>query len=58
MAEVKETDIKGGIMSLCESESVELKEAYTPEVKKEVVAFANTNGRTIYIYIQDNGGIF
>ena len=57
VVEVKETDIKGGIMSLYESESVELKEVYTPEVKKEVVAFANTNGGTIYIGVQDNGGI-
>ena len=39
-------------MSLYESESVELKEVYTPEVKKEVVAFANTNGGTIYIGVQ------
>ena len=57
VVEVKETDIKGGIMSLYESESVELKEVYTPELKKEVVAFANTNGGTIYIGVQDNGGI-
>ena len=55
---MKETDIKGGIMSLYESESVELKEVYTPELKKEVVAFANTNGGTIYIGVQDNGVIF
>ncbi|CBH20933.1 protein of unknown function [Acetoanaerobium sticklandii] len=58
MAEVKETDRKSGIMSLYESESVELNEAYTQEVKKEVVAFANTNGGKIYIGVQDNGVIF
>lgn len=58
VAEVKETDRKSGIMSLYENESVELKEVYTPEVKKEVVAFANTNGGTIYIGVQDNGVIF
>ncbi|WP_313567960.1 ATP-binding protein [Acetoanaerobium noterae] len=57
VVEVKETDIKSGIMSLSESESIELKEVYTPEVKKEVVTFANTNGGTIYIGVQDNGGI-
>lgn len=55
MVEVKETDIKSGIMSLSESESVELKEVYTPKVKKEVMAFANTNGGKIYIGVQDNG---
>lgn len=58
VAEVKETDRKSGIMSLYESESVELNEAYTQEVKKEVVAFANTNGGKIYIGVQDNGVIF
>jgi ATP-dependent DNA helicase RecG len=44
-------------MSIYESENIELKEVYTPELKKEVVAFANTNGGTIYIGIQDNGEI-
>ncbi|MBS7528590.1 putative DNA binding domain-containing protein [Fusibacter paucivorans] len=44
-------------MDIYESESIELKEVYTPEVKKEVVAFANKNGGTIYIGIKDNGKI-
>lgn len=44
-------------MSMYESERIELKEVYTPEVKKEVVAFANTNGGTIYVGVQDNGEI-
>ena len=57
MTEVIETDIKGGIMIMYEGESIELKEVYTLELKKEVVAFANTNGGTIYIGIQDNGEI-
>ncbi len=57
MVELIETDIKGDIMKLYESENVELKEIYTPDLKKEVVAFANTNGGTIYIGIQDNGHI-
>lgn len=52
-----ETDRKGDDMSIYESENIELKEVYTPELKKEVVAFANTNGGTIYIGIQDNGEI-
>jgi len=54
---VIETDIRGGIMKLYESETVELKEIYTPDFKKEIVAFANTNGGTIYIGVQDNGEI-
>lgn len=57
MVEVIETDIKGDNMSMFESENIELKEVYTPELKKEVVAFANTNGGTIYIGVQNNGEI-
>lgn len=44
-------------MILYESESVELKGIYTPDLKKEILAFANTNGGTIYIGVQDNGEI-
>jgi len=44
-------------MRLCESETVELKVDYTPEIKKEIVAFANSNGGIIYIGMQDNGEI-
>lgn len=44
-------------MKLCESEAVELKEIYTPDLKKEIIAFANTNGGTIYIGVQNNGEI-
>jgi ATP-dependent DNA helicase RecG len=35
-------------MELYESEAVEMKEIYTPELKKEILAFANTNGGMIY----------
>ena len=44
-------------MILYESETVELKELYTSDLKKEIVAFANTNGGTIYIGVQDSGEI-
>lgn len=44
-------------MTLYESETVELKEIYTTDLKKEMVAFANTNGGTLYIGVQDNGEI-
>jgi ATP-dependent DNA helicase RecG len=57
VAEVIETDIKGDIMRMYESETIELKEVYTSDLKKEVVAFANTNGGTIYIGVQDDGEI-
>jgi len=38
-----------------ESESVELKEILKEDISKEVVAFANTEGGTIYIGIDDKG---
>lgn len=44
-------------MNLYEDEIVELKEIYTPDLKKEVVAFVNTNGGAIYIGVRDNGEI-
>lgn len=44
-------------MRLYENETVELKEIYTPDLKKEIVAFANTNGGIIYIGVHDSGEI-
>lgn len=44
-------------MRFHESEKIELKESYTPGIKKEIVAFANTNGGTIYIGVDDSGEI-
>jgi len=44
-------------MNLFESEVVELKEVYTSDLKKEIVAFANTKGGTIYIGVADSGEI-
>lgn len=41
-------------MKLYERETFELKEIYTPDLKKEIVAFANTNGGTIYIGVWDS----
>ena len=40
---------------LYESESVELKEVLKEDITKEVVAFANTEGGTIFIGIDDKG---
>lgn len=44
-------------MKLYESETVELKEIYTQELKKEIIAFVNTSGGTIYIGVDDDGEI-
>ncbi len=40
-----------------ENEYVELKSELTKEIKKEIVAFANTKGGTIYIGVNDDGTI-
>jgi ATP-dependent DNA helicase RecG len=38
-----------------ENSRTEFKEIYVPEIKKEVVAFANTDGGIIYIGVNDDG---
>lgn len=40
-----------------ESEVVELKETVTDDIKKEIVAFANSDGGTLYIGIRDDGTV-
>ena len=40
-----------------ESEHVEYKEQMVDDIYKEVIAFANTDGGTIYIGIDDNGNV-
>lgn len=44
-------------MSYQESETIELKEIVTDDLKKEIIAFANTKGGHIYIGIQDDSTI-
>lgn len=44
-------------MKLKESETVELKAMVTSDLCKEVIAFANTSGGTIYIGIADDGAV-
>ncbi len=40
-----------------ENELVELKSELTKDIKKEIIAFANTKGGTIYIGVNDDGSI-
>ncbi len=42
-------------MKLTENMTTEFKREYTEDIKKTVVAFANTNGGKIYIGIEDDG---
>lgn len=44
-------------MVFSESESVELKATLVDDICKEVIAFANTNGGTLYIGVADNGDV-
>lgn len=38
-----------------ESETVELKEVFVDDIKKEIIAFTNCNGDKLYIGVQDDG---
>jgi len=42
---------------MTEGKTVELKREYTENIKKTVIAFANTDGGTVYIGIEDDGTI-
>lgn len=44
-------------MLFVEKEVTELKSKYTDNIKKEIIAFANTREVTIYIGINDDGGV-
>lgn len=40
-----------------ESKTIEFKREFTDDIKKAVVAFANTDGGTVYIGVQDDGTV-
>jgi len=44
-------------MKFTEGQTIELKREYTDDIKKSVVAFANTNDGAIYLGIEDSGNI-
>ena len=44
-------------MSYQESETVELKSAVVDDIKKEIIAFANSDGGKLYIGVRDNGEV-
>lgn len=44
-------------MKLIENSSTEFKREYTEDIKKSIIAFANTNGGTIYIGIENDGSV-
>ena len=44
-------------MIFTETEKTELKQKLTDSIPKEIVAFLNTDGGTIYIGVNDNGSV-
>lgn len=44
-------------MSYQESETVELKSVIVDDIKKEIIAFANSDGGTLYIGVRDDGTV-
>lgn len=44
-------------MTFQESETVELKEIVTDDIKKEIIAFANSEGGIIYVGVADDGSV-
>ena len=50
--------IEGGcLMRYQESETVELKQDFSENIRKEIIAFANSRGGKIYIGVLDNGEV-
>jgi len=45
------------MMDFKETSTLELKQQITPDLKKEIIAFANTNGGLIYVGIADDGTV-
>ena len=44
-------------MRFQETETVELKSVVMDDIKKEIIAFANCNGGTVYVGVADNGAV-
>lgn len=44
-------------MEFMESDTIELKSELIPDICREVIAFANSHGGTIYIGVQDDGSV-
>ena len=48
---------KERIMANRENVDVEYKRTYVQELRKDIIAFANTEGGTLYIGINDDGSV-
>ena len=48
---------KGDQMTIYVNHDTEYKQEYVSSIGKEVVAFANTDGGTLYIGVRDDGSV-
>lgn len=39
-----------------ENQNIEFKQEYVPDIRKEVMGFANADGGTIYVGVRKDGG--
>ena len=44
-------------MAFFENQNIEFKQEYVPEIRKEVIAFANTNGGSVLVGVRKDGSI-
>ena len=44
-------------MIFAESETVELKSVYVDDIKKEIIAFANSHGGSVFVGVEDDGTV-
>ena len=44
-------------MTFAETEKTELKQKYADSISKEIVAFLNTDGGTVYVGVNDDGSV-
>ncbi len=44
-------------MLLFENQNIEFKQEYVPDIRKEVIGFANAEGGTVYVGIRKDGKV-
>ena len=40
-----------------ENQNIEFKQEYVPDIRKEVMGFANTEGGTVYVGVRKDGAV-
>lgn len=57
MRPARASDAAGLAIGLAESDAVEFKEAWTDKALRDLCAFANTRGGTLYVGVRDDGAV-